>query len=281
MSQPFIPCLTTNFRPSDSNTTDIVKAIWENTDNRKAAAKSWKQGHGIICGILALKSYPEFKVDRKVLTKAEASAFDLIAERHIGTLLVRTSGINRYRVADNFIPTTFVTEKANGTLPFRVSGIGVNYTTPYGIPSADAVKLINGNSALPCYVKDVGTAFEMILKGIEFPHRFEVLPEIDLSQRALELVSGYTSFLDNQMHKRGLIAVRIRDDRDPNSIQITAAHIAAKDLGNWLMNLSFHWIKENGLKHIIPPVHVWLPQEQRWDIQSGIPYQQRLEAGAA
>lgn len=126
LSQPFIPCLTTNFRPSDSNTTDIVKAIWKNTDNRKAAAKSWKQGHGIICGILALKSFPEFKVDRKFLTKAEAAAFDLTAERHMGTLLVRTSGKNRYRVADNFIPTTFVTENTNGTLPFRVSGIRVD-----------------------------------------------------------------------------------------------------------------------------------------------------------
>lgn len=277
LSQPFIPTLTTHFRPFDEETTAVVKAIWQNTDSRKAAAKSWKQGHAVICGILALKAYPEFKVDRKVLTKAEAAAFDLIAERHMGSLFVRTSGTNRYCVSDKFIPLTFVTDISKGTLPFRVSGSGVNYTSPNGIPSVDAVKLINGNSALPCYVKDLGRAFEMTLQGMELPHRFEVLPEIDLSHRAVELVSGYTRFLDNQMHRRGLLAVRIRDDRDPNTIPIAAAHMAAKDLGNWLLNLTFHWTKDNGLKHIIPPVHVWLPKEERWDIHDGIPYQQRLE----
>lgn len=281
LSHPFIPCLTTHFKAADEPTSDVVKAIWHNTDNRKAAAKSWKQGHAVICGILALKAYPEFKVDRKVLTKAEAAAFDLIAERHLGTFIVRTSGKNRYRVSDKFVPITFVNDTSKGTLPFRVSGYGVNYTTPYGIPSVDAVKLINGNSALPCYVKDLGTAFEMTLQGIELPHRFEVLPEIELSQRAVQLVSEYASFLDNQMHKRGLMAVRIRDERDPNSIPIAAVHMAAKDLGNWLMNLTFNWTKSVGLKHIIPPVHMWLPQEKRWDINAGIPYQQRLEAGAA
>lgn len=281
LSQPFIPCLTTHFKAADELTSDVVKAIWHNTDSRKAAAKSWKQGHAVICGILALKAYPEFKVDRKVLTKAEAAAFDLIAERHLGTFIIRTSGKNRYRVSDKFVPITFVTDTSRGTLPFRVSGYGVNYTTPYGIPSVDAVKLINGSWALPCYVKDFGTAIEMTLQGQELPSRFEVLPEIDLSDRAVELVSGYTQFLDNQMNKRGLLAVRIRDNRDPNTITIAAAHTVAKDLGNWLMNLSFHWIKDNGLKHIIPPVHVWMPKEERWDIQAGIPYQQRLEQGTS
>ena len=281
LSQPFVPTLTTHFRASDEETRSVVKAIWQNTDSRKAAAKSWKQGHAVICGILALKAYPEFKVDRKVLTKAEAAAFDLIAERHMGSLLVRTSGKNRYKVSNKFVPFTFVTDVGKGTLPFRVSGQGVNYTTPHGIPSVDAVKLINGTHALPCYVKDLGTAFEMTLQGIELPHRFEVLPEIDLSDRAVEFVSGYTNFLDNQMHKRGLLAVRIRDDRDPNTIPIAAVHMTARDLGNWLMNLTFHWTKENGLKHIIPPVHIWLPQENRWDTNAGIPYQQQLEQGAA
>ena len=281
LSQPYIPTLTTHFKPSDEPTADVVTAIWQNTDSRKAAAKSKEQGHAVICGILALKAYPEFKVDRKVLTKAEAAAFDLIAERHMGSLLVRTSGTNRYRVSEKFIPITFVTDTNKVDFPFRVAGLGVNYTSPYSIPSVDAVKLINGNSALPCFVRDIGKAFEMTLQGMELPHRFEVLPDIDLSQKALDLVSSYTDFIDNRMYKQGLLAVRIRDDRDPNTIPIAAAHMAAKDLGNWLMNLTFHWTKENGLKQVIPPVHIWLPKEERWDIHDGIPYQQRLEQGAA
>ena len=281
LSHPFTPTLVTKFFPADADTKEVVRSIWNNIDNRKGAAKSWKQGHAVICGILALKAYPEFKVDRKALTKAEAAAFDVIAERHLGAFIVRTSSTNRYKVSPKFLPTTTVTEKALSTLPFRVVGQGVNYTTPHGIPSVDAVRLINGSSAVPCFIKDLATAFEMQLQGLEFPNRFDRLPEITPSQRALELVSGYTEYLDQQMHKRGLLAVRIRDDRDPNNIQIAAVHNAANDLGNWAMNLTYLWSKQAGVKHVIPPVHVWLPKEQRWSISSGIPYQQRLETGDA
>ena len=277
----FIPKLAINFRPTDDTTRAVVEALWAEVDTRKSAAKLTKQAHAVICGILALKAYPEFKVDRRTLTKPEAAAFDLVAERHMGSLVQRTSGHNRYCVSPKFKDPTTVTEASQRTLSYRVVGAGVNYTTPSGIPSAEAVKLIHGTNALPCYVKDVGTAFELMLQGESLPNRYESLPEITLSQRALQLLSEYTNFLDKMMPKRGLLAVRVPDDSDPNTMQIAATHAAAKDLGQWVMNVAYTWTKSVGLKHIVPPVHIWSPKEQRWDINVGIPYQQRLETGDA
>jgi hypothetical protein len=178
------PLLTTHWRHHNLPTQKLIHALWDAIDSRKRGSGDDKSGHAVLAGIFALRHEETFAVNKRSLTRAEGRAFDLIQERHMGSLLRRSSGKNRYSLSPEFTAATSVVESNDATLLMRVEGQGVRYTTPNGIPTASAVTLMNGLRTMPVYVLDLGTIFEMIVSRTKFPPRWQQLPNKPLSQRS-------------------------------------------------------------------------------------------------
>ena len=219
-------------------------------------------------------------MNKRSLTRAEGRSWDLIQERHIGSLLRRSSGKNRYSLSPEFTSATSVVETNDATLMMRVEGQGVRYTTPQAIPNAPSVALINGLRAMPVYVLDLGTIFEMIVTRTKFPPRWQQLPNKPLSHRSLELVASWYDYVDHQMLKQGYNAVRVQHGNSPNRIAFCVSQPRTIDFGRHLLDWSTPWFKSNQLKLTIPATEVHDRASGRVNIVDGSPYQQTLEQQA-
>ena len=274
------PLLKTCFMANDETTNKLIESLYADLDKRRDGSEDKETIASVLSGILALRFEPEFAVNRRELNRSEIKAFEVIEARHIGSLLRRTKGKNRYAVSPELTQGTSVLETNPATLGFRVEHCGIRYTTPEAIQSPYSVSLINGVRALPCFALDIGTALEMQLQGLHFPHRYTSLVSRPLSVRALDLTASYCEFLDRELSKNNHLAIRLRNNTDSNRIAFVARQTLAIEFGTHLKNWTYRWTKEQGLKHFIPPVEVNDPMTGRTSINDGLPYQQQLEAMA-
>ena len=274
------PLLTTHFRYHNLPTQKVIHGLWDAIDSRKRGASDYKSGHAVLAGIFALRHEETFAVNKRSLTRAEGRSWDLIQERHMGSLLRRSAGKNRYSLSPEFTAATSVVESNDATLLMRVEGQGVRYTTPNGIPTASSVTLMNGLRTMPVYVLDLGTIFEMIVSRTKFPPRWQQLPNKPLSHRSLELVSSWYDYVDHQMLKQGYNAVRVQHGNSPNRIAFCVSQPRTIDFGRHLLDWSTPWFKSNQLKLTIPATEVHDRASGRVNIVDGSAYQQTLEQQA-
>jgi hypothetical protein len=274
------PLLTTHFRYHNKDTQELIQTLWDAIDSRKRGASDYKSGHAVLAGIFALRHEETFAVNKRTLTRAEGRSWDLILERHMGSLLRRSSGKNRYSLSPEFTAATSVVESSDATLLMRVEGQGVRYTTPQAIPNAPSVALINGLRAMPVYVLDLGTIFEMIVSRTKFPPRWQQLPNKPLSHRSLELVASWYDYVDHQMLKQGYNAIRVQHGNSPNRIAFCVSQPRTIDFGRHLLDWSTPWFKSNQLKLTIPATEVHDRASGRVNIVDGSAYQQTLEQRA-
>ena len=132
------PLLTTHWQHHDLPTQKLIHGLWQAIDSRKRGSGDYKSGHAVLAGIFALRHEETFAVNKRSLTRAEGRSWDLILERHMGSLLRRSSGKNRYSLSPEFTAATSVVESNDATLLMRVEGQGVRYTTPNNIVECQA-----------------------------------------------------------------------------------------------------------------------------------------------
>jgi hypothetical protein len=274
------PTLTTHFKSDHEDTTKILESLWAEIDKRKDGSKDWKAGYRVLSGIFALRHVDEFAVSMRQLSKPNQKAFELIKDQHMGKLLQRTKGKNRYRVNPEF-PQTFVIDTSENNLRFRMVGQGVSYTDPDSIPTAESVRIINNSRAVICNVLDIATSIQMILNKEPFPARYQRLPEIQLKPKALNLTKDFIRFVDHELIMRDVVALRIRPSQDPNRITYVAATPAAIDFGHRIKNLAFRFMRENRLAHIVPAVEFKQQERDFTTIDDGQNYSQNLSGQAA
>ena len=118
------PLLTTHWQHHDLPTQKLIHALWDAIDSRKRGASDYKSAHAVLAGIFALRHEETFAVNKRSLTRAEGRSWDLIQERHMGSLLRRSSGKNRYSLSPEFTAATSVVESNDATLLMRVEGRG-------------------------------------------------------------------------------------------------------------------------------------------------------------
>ena len=274
------PTLTTHFKSDHEDTTKILESLWAEIDKRKEGSKDWKAGYRVLSGIFALRHVDEFAVSMRQLSTPNQRAFELIKEQHKGKLLQRTKGRNRYKVNPDF-PQTFVLDTSENKLRFPAIGLGVRYTDPESIPTADSVRVINNSRAVICDVLDLATSIQMILNMDEFPARYHSLPAISLTPKALNLTKDFVRFLDRELIEREVVALRIRPSQDPNRITYVAATPAAIDFGHRIKNLAFRFMRDNRLAHIVPAVEFKQQERNFPTVDYGQNYSQNLQGAAA
>ena len=230
------------FKPADKPTREVVARLVSLTDGRSKAPKGVIES--LICGILAHRGLPSFKISKAGMTDHQKAAWNQIHRHLMGDLLVGVTGANTFKVKDT-LPDTLVVSDMPATLPFRVAGQYAKFTTPESIHCAEAVGTVNGLPAVKVHMPDVALTLQYVLDNRKLPARINRLDPLDDISAALYFAKDFRAEVQRALLQSKYMAVLIHDgDVEGMTFVATAPH--AGKFSKDIESLTKNWL--NGFK---------------------------------
>jgi hypothetical protein len=210
----------------------------------------------VLSSLLAYQGAKRFKVQRKLLTKSQAIAWDVIRKGLMGVLLTRESGTNEYSVKTDVIPPeVFVINSTQRGINYRLEGKGVHWTNLMDA-EPELVSLICGVRAAKIELLSVDLTFEHLLRDRNLPIRWTFntdLEALSISEEAVALADTFTEWLNNLFQRHGYIMGVKRLD---GAISLVCAADIVPNLQDLLANLTLRFFQAQKLKQVSFPMHI-------------------------
>ena len=210
----------------------------------------------ILSSLLAYQGAKRFKVQKRLFTKPQALAWDLIRKGLMGVVLSRESGSNEYSIKKEAVPPeVYVVNKAQRGINYRVEGKGVQWTNLLDM-EPDLVSLICGVRAAKIELLSVDLTFEHLLQDKMLPVRWTFntdLEPIPISDEAITLADSFAEWLNDLFQRRGYIMGVKRLD---GAISMVCAADVVPNLQDLLANLTLRFFQDNKLKQVSFPMHI-------------------------
>jgi len=275
------PKLKLDFAPKKGVPETIVRRMIQELDGRKNIDET--AATRVICGLVAMKGVKTFAVMRGDMSEAEKHAFDAIVTAHYDKLLHRQSGLNNYKIRDDFYRDCIVHDTLGRSLNFKVTGDNVAFQNSAAISTPEQVKLVNGRHSVAVRMPDVANVFEFVLRGEALPIRFQALTlgdgQVVPSEAAKDLAQSYRDNLDFWLTKTGHTSVFVNHANDPNDFWFACSDAAVSTLQETLRRAMHIWFQEQGMPLVHFPLVASTFDGGFHDFW-GDPYQQNLELKA-
>lgn len=237
-----------NYRPADKQTKQIVSGLVDQIDKRKARNVSTEALSELVSGCLALRG-ETFRINKDGLSEENKRCVDHVKETLIGHLLQRQSQYT-FTIHPSVPAKTFVVDKSEPNLRFRVQNEHVRWTNTASIPSADIVGTLSGRRAVTLKIPQVAQTLQHLVDGNNLDIRFESVPDIEYAGIVSEDYSlAYREEITFWAKRHGWLAVLI-ENNDKETFEFAVSEPIAKEFTEFLEMRTRKWFGDRGLKHV-------------------------------
>ena len=236
-----------HYQPADQHTKQIVSGLVDKIDKRKARNVSTEALSELVSGCLALRG-ETFRINKDGLSEEHKRCVDHVKEALIGHLLQRKSQYT-FTIHPSVPEKTFVVDKSEPNLKFRVQNEFCRWTNTASIPSADLVGTLSGRRAVKLVIPQVAETFEHLHLGNELHVRFESVPKIHPGLIAKQHATDYRDEITFWARKHGWLSVLIEDGSiDTYQFAVTDTH--AQEFTEFLQSRTRKFFGDRGLPHL-------------------------------